>query len=1204
MKPGLLDLSKTSAFKRNLLIGFAVSFLLLLISSVASYQSIRTLIERAALVDHTNDVISQAEDVISRLKDAETAQRGFLLTGRDEFLIPYNGTAEMVRERLQNLRASTIDNPAQIARIDELDNKMKLRFIQLQNLIAKKRSGAEVTMEDMQAGRISMDEIRTIINTMVQAEHRLLDERTAEMANVANYTPVVIVVTALLSMGIILVSFRRITRDHDNRVALQEVLEEKERDINRRIGLIREVAAKIADGDYSIRTSDNDTDGLGSLSNALNRMAASLERSFQQLADKEWQQSGIAALAEVMSGEKEPEQLAKDALDFIARYTNSQMGAIYLATAGKHFKREAGYALAGKQGPVYLEPGEGLAGQAIRARQRLLLKDIPASSIRMNYSAGQLQPAELVAVPLVFENQVTGLIELGTLHAYTDNDIAWLDAISGQVGTFVNVAVNRRRLQELLHETQSQAEELQAQQAELENINTELEIKTERLQASEEELRVQQEELLQANQELEERSAALEEKNLLINERNIEIQQKAEELELSTRYKSEFLANMSHELRTPLNSILLLSRLLADNGNSNLNAEQLEYARVIQGSGQGLLQLINEILDLSKIEAGKMELEYNNVSIIELLEDTRHMFQAMAADKGLDFHLTMAEALPPHLHTDRLRLDQIIRNLLSNALKFTEKGSVTLEVTAPRPDIICFTVADTGIGIPADKQQMIFEAFQQADGSTRRKYGGTGLGLSITRELTKLLRGQIGLESEPGKGSRFSVCLPLNPATADWPEAEKPVAERKDPNASFPVDKQSETFIASQVPDNIPDDRDNILPGDKFIVIVEDDIGFAAALLKLSHQRGYKAIVAVRGDEAVELVNRYLPMGILLDIELPIKSGWQVMEALKSNPRTRHIPVHIMSSHEVRNKSLLQGAVDFLNKPLAIDQMNEVFRKIEYIVEKRPHKVMIVEENTKHARALAYYLESFDISTEIKTELQSGIDALRSEQANCVIMDMEVPGTNAYDVLEQVKTTAGLESIPIIVFTGRSLSKTDEMRIRQYADSIVLKTAHSYQRILDEVSLFLHLVSEQKPGLAPSPVRRLGALKEVLSGKTVLIADDDVRNIFSLTKTLENLGMKVLAAIDGKEALQVLGKHTVDIVLMDMMMPELDGYETTERIRSNPKFRRLPVIAITSKAMTGDREKCIAAGASDYITKPVDIDQLLSLLRVWLYENK
>lgn len=1204
MKPGLLDLTKTSAFKRNLLIGFAISFLLLLVSSVASYQSIKTLIERAALVDHTNDVISQAEDVISKLKDAETAQRGFLLTGRDEFLIPYNGTAETVREKLQNLRSSTTDNPEQTARIDALDSKMKLRFIQLQNLIARKRGGAEATMEDMQAGRVSMDEIRTLINAIVQTERRLLEERAVQMANVANYTPVIIVVTALLAMCIILVSFRRITRDHDNRVGLQEVLEEKDRDINRRIGLIREVAAKIADGDYSIRTSDNDTDGLGTLSTALNRMAASLEKSFNQLAAKEWQQSGIATLAEVMSGEKELEQLSKDALDFIARYTDSQMGAIYLATAGKEFKREAGYALAGKQDPVYLEPGEGLAGQAILSRQRLLLKNIPTDSIRMNYSAGQLKPAELIAVPLIFENQVTGLIELGTLQSYTDNEIAWLDAIAGQVAISANVAVNRRRLQELLLETQSQAEELQAQQAELESINTELEIKTERLQASEEELRVQQEELLQANQELEERSAALEEKNLLINERNVEIQQKAEELELSTRYKSEFLANMSHELRTPLNSILLLSRLLSENSDHNLNNEQIEYARVIQGSGQGLLQLINEILDLSKIEAGKMELDYNDVAITELLEDTRQMFQPMAADKGLDFHLILADQLPPHLYTDRLRLDQIIRNLLSNALKFTEKGSVTLEVTAPQPGIVCFTVADTGIGIPADKQQMIFEAFQQADGSTRRKYGGTGLGLSITRELTKLLRGRIHLESEPGKGSRFSVSLPLNAAAGDWPEAEKPVPEPKEAPVSFPVDTQSEAFIARQVPENIPDDREHILPGDKFIVIVEDDIGFAGALGKLSRQHGYKAIVAVRGDEGVELVTRYLPTGILLDVELPVKSGWQVMEALKSNPRTRHIPVHIMSSHEVRNKSLMQGAVDFLNKPVAIDQMHEVFRKIEYIVENRPRKVMIVEENTKHARALAYYLESFGISAEIKTELQSGIDVLRSEQATCVIMDMDIPGTNAYDMLEQVKTTPGLENMPIIIFTGRSLSKTDEMRIRQYADSIVVKTAHSYQRILDEVSLFLHLVSEQKPGSEPAPVRRLGALKEVLSGKTVLIADDDVRNIYSLTKTMENLGMKVLAAIDGKEALQALGRHPVDIVLMDMMMPELDGYETTERIRENPKFRRLPVIAITSKAMTGDREKCIAAGASDYITKPVDIDQLLSLLRVWLYENK
>lgn len=1204
-----LDLSKNSEFKRNLLIGFAISFLLLIISSVASYVSIQTLIERANLVDQTNEVIGRAESVISKLKDAETAQRGFLITGKDEFLVPYSGTSEGIRQDINTLKELTIDNPIQQERLPRLEEMVKLRFTQLQRLISKKRINEVPTMEDMEIGRKAMDEIRGLVNTIVQMEERLLGERTKDMNRVANFTPLIIVITAALSMIIILVSFMRITKDHDNRVKLQDELEEKDRDVKRRIHIIQELAGKISAGEYSIRASDEGTDGLGNLSVALNKMASSLEGSFNILAEKDWLQTGVAGLNQTMIGEKETSVLATDILNYIIGYTGSEIGALYLTENGSHYKLEASFALAGNSGRTHIEPGQGIPGQAILSKKRMVLRDIPADSIYINYTAGELKPIEIVAVPLLFEGSVLGVLELGSMRPFSAAETAYLDAVSEHVGIAINTARNRHRLQELLHETQTQAEELQAQQGELENINNELEVKTEKLQASEEELRVQQEELLQANQELEERSASLEEKNLLISERNMEIQRKAEELALSTRYKSEFLANMSHELRTPLNSILLLSRLLSENTDKSLSKDQVEYAQVIQGSGQGLLQLINEILDLSKIESGKMELEYEPINLSESLDDMQSMFLPVAKEKGIEYKLTLDNGLPSTIEIDKMRLDQILRNLLSNAIKFTDKGAVELLVKRPsnKSGFLEFTVKDTGIGIAAEKQDMIFEAFQQADGSTRRKFGGTGLGLSITRELVRLLGGHIRLESTLNKGSQFTVSLPLSKPLAGSFTAEAPAAieKRQVPviPTVFPVDQQSEEYLSKVIPENIPDDRDSVQKGDKLIVIVEDDIGFARALLDFTRHRGYKGIVAVRGDEGIELVIRYQPIGILLDIQLPVKSGWQVMEELKSNPKTRHIPVHVMSSHEVRNKSMLQGAINFLNKPVDIEKIDEVFQKIEYIVSQKPRKVMIVEENTKHAKALAYYLETYSINTEIKDNLQSGINALKSEPVDCVIMDMGIPGKNSYDMLEEVKRTPGLENLPIIIFTGRSLSKTEEMRIRQYADSIVVKTAHSYQRILDEVSLFLHVMEEQKNSAKEAPMRRLGALKDVLNGKTVLIADDDVRNIFSLTKTLENLGMTVLPAVDGKEALQQLTKQPVDIVLMDMMMPELDGYETTQRIRENPKYKKLPVIAVTAKAMTGDREKCISAGASDYITKPVDLDQLLSLLRVWLYEN-
>jgi CheY-like chemotaxis protein/two-component sensor histidine kinase len=663
---------------------------------------------------------------------------------------------------------------------------------------------------------------------------------------------------------------------------------------------------------------------------------------------------------------------------------------------------------------------------------------------------------------------------------------------------------------------------------------------------------------------------------------------------------------MSHELRTPLNSILLLSRLLSENNEKNLVPDQIESAQVIQSSGKGLLSLIDEILDLSKIESGKMDLELTSVPVHEICADMEALFAPIAREKNLDLTVNIHKDAPALIETDKMRLEQIIKNLLSNALKFTAKGSVTLNVNALElkgQKCISFGVRDTGIGIPVDKQQVVFEAFQQADGSTRRKYGGTGLGLSISRELAKLLGGEITLESEPGNGSEFIVTVPVNPheevavpvQVATQSQAEEVWIEaRKAMNESL-------RLTAKDIPEEIPDDRNNITAADKVILIVEDDTNYAAILLEFTRKRGYKGIVAVRGDYGVEMAIRFKPVAILLDIVLPVQNGWQVMDALKSNPATRHIPVHIVSSLEARKESLQKGAVDFINKPMALEQMPLVFQRLEDALTRNPKKVLIVEENAKHAQALSYFLENFNVSTEITGNISSSVTALKKEDVNCVILDMGVPDEHAYETLETVKGNPGLENLPIIIFTGKNLSRAEENRIRQYADSIVIKTAHSYQRMLDEVALFLHLVEENG---GQKPARKQGPLKEVLLNKTVLIADDDVRNIFSLTKALEQHKMNIISALDGKDAMEQLENHQkIDIVLMDMMMPEMDGYETIKRIRQTPKYRNLPILAVTAKTMLGDREKCIRAGASDYISKPVDIDQLVSLLRVWLYDN-
>jgi len=808
----------------------------------------------------------------------------------------------------------------------------------------------------------------------------------------------------------------------------------------------------------------------------------------------------------------------------------------------------------------------------------------------------------VIALPIKRDRVLLGVLELGSLTALSPLQLEYLEQISSNVGIAIHVSQNRKRLQDFLEETQAQTEELQAQQSELEGLNSELEAQTQKIQTSEEELRVQQEELLQSNQELEERTSLLEERNQLIQERNLEIQEKAHQLEQSTKYKSEFLANMSHELRTPLNSILLLSKLMSE--NTALDKEYIEYAEVIQSSGQGLLGLIDEILDLSKIEAGKMKLEFEDVSLEEVATDMNSLFLPLAKNKSLEL-VVQVEPEVPMVRTDKMRLEQILKNLLSNAIKFTGQGKVALTINYDQPNhSVIFKVTDTGIGIPSGKQALIFEAFQQADGSTRRSYGGTGLGLSISRELAKLLGGVIELSSVENEGSEFTFVLFLDPEKAALQSAEI----QSIPVPTTFIGKAEivpERYLVDKIPLDIDDDRESIVPGDKVILIIEDDTPFAKTLLNFTRKRNYKGVVAVRGDVGIEMANHFLPVAILLDIQLPVKDGWQVMDELKSNPRTRPIPVHMMSSLEMKKESLLKGAVDFINKPVALEQMKQIFQKLEHALSRHPKKVLIVEENKQHAEALSYFLSNYNIQTQVVNSVADSLGALHQQEVDCVILDMGIPDKNAYETLETIKKSEGLENLPIIIFTGKNLSKGEEIRIKQYADSIVVKTAHSYQRILDEAALFLHLVEEKSIDKVAKPdSQKLGGLYEVLSNKTVLIADDDVRNIFSLTKALEQHQMKVLAATDGREALQILKENpSIDIVLMDMMMPEMDGYESTKQIRKIPAFKNLPVLAVTAKAMMGDREKCIAAGASDYISKPVDIDQLVSLLRVWLYDK-
>jgi hypothetical protein len=972
---------------------------------------------------------------------------------------------------------------------------------------------------------------------------------------------------------------------------------------------------KIAQGNYNTEISPrSDKDELVV---AFSNMTNTLRETTVQNQRENWLRTGQTELNERLRGEQEMTALAEGIISYIAARLNAQVGAIYLGYDNQQFRLLGSYAYTKRKNlSNEFKLGEGIIGQAALEKKTILITNIPSEYIAVTSGLGEAVPRNLIVVPLVYRDVVEGVIELGAFQEITDTHIQFLNQTAEGIAIAFNSARSRTKIQQLLEESQVQSEELQAQQEELRQTNEELEEKAKLLLK-------QNQEVERKNREIEQTKAALEEK--------------AEQLALTSKYKSEFLANMSHELRTPLNSLLILSKLLSENKEANLSAKQVEYASTIYGAGTDLLNLINEILDLAKIESGTMTVEIGEVVFATLQDNIESNFRQVAHSKGLGFAVELGSNLPRAIYTDEKRLQQVLKNLLSNAFKFTSQGQVNLRVDlvnqgwSPQQEVlnragaaIAFSVSDTGIGIPADKQKLIFEAFQQADGTTNRQYGGTGLGLSISREIARLLNGEIGLTSTPGKGSTFTLYLPYEKG------GEREVRRSGGgeigllmsntiPLSPLPSNPQPFQGWGLRVPPITPsgeaprpsfsDDRDTIKPGDRILLIVEDDVNFARILLDMAREKGFKGIVALQGDRGLALAQQLRPTAIMLDIGLPGMDGWTVLDRLKHDPQTRHIPIHVVSSLEERQRSLQLGAIAYLQKPVSREALTAALTNIQGFVERPAKRLLVIEDNEDQRQSIVELIGNGDVYTTAVGTGAEALAALKAEPFDCIVLDLGLPDMSGFELIQQIDQQLGISetgnriSLPIIIYTGKQLTEQEETELRRVTEAIIVKDVKSPERLLDETALFLHRVQSNLPEAKQRILEQVRQQEPVLAGKKILIVDDDVRNIFAMSSILEEHQMEVVFAENGLKGIELLqSTPDVNAVLMDIMMPEMDGYETMRAIRQETKFRSLPIVALTAKAMKGDREKCLEAGASDYITKPVNPEQLLSLLRVWLYK--
>jgi CheY-like chemotaxis protein/HAMP domain-containing protein len=1011
---------------------------------------------------------------------------------------------------------------------------------------------------------------------------------------------------------------------------------------------IAEVATAVTTGDLSRSITLEAAGEMAALKDNINEMIRNLRDTTRINTEQDWLKTNVARFTQLLQGQRDLLNVARLILSELAPLVNEQHGIFYINDSQSNGGDPTLKLLAsfGYQERRHLanrfRPGEGLVGQCVLEKQRILLTEVPHDYVKISSGLGEATPHNIVVLPVVFEGEVLGVIELASFNRFSEIQLTFLDQLTDSIGIVLNTLAATMRTEELLKQSQSLTLELQNQQQELQDKNQELEQQAKTLQASEERLREQQEELQQTNEELEEKARLLSEQNREVERKNRqielarqELEEKAEQLALTSKYKSEFLANMSHELRTPLNSMLILSRLLADNTDGNLTSKQVEYASTINSSGNDLLALINEVLDLAKIESGMMEVQVADVPFAELRDYVERNFRELAEEKGLAFSVELADGLPEAIFTDSQRLQQVLRNLLSNAFKFTEQGEVAMRIATAsggwshdhpvlsRADqVIAFAVRDTGIGIAPPRQKLIFESFQQADGTTSRKYGGTGLGLSISREIATLLGGEIRVESAPGEGSTFTFYVPHNyvpapprPGAAPRGDGDGTSGDRRESVRSAAAEAEAggvataagalsaDAEAALLQPGEVDDDRAAIQPDDQLLLIVEDDPNFARILLDRAREKGFKGIVTSKGQAAMPLARKFRPNAIILDIRLPDMDGWSVLDRLKHDPETRHIPVHIISVTEERQRGLKQGALAYLYKPATREALDEALANIKGFIERKVKRLLVVEDDAVQRQSIMELIGNGDVQTAAVGSGAEALAALRAGPVDCMVLDLGLPDMSGFELIRKIREEAGLGGLPIIIYTARELTRKEETELRRLADTIIVKDVKSPERLLDETTLFLHRVQSALPAPKRQMLEQVRLADPVLAGKKVLIVDDDVRNIFALASLMERHQMQVVYAENGKEGIDRLkATPDVDIILMDVMMPEMDGYETIRAIRKLAKFKQLPIIALTAKAMKGDRENCMDAGASDYIAKPVQPEQLFSLLRVWLYK--